>query len=116
MPLKETIVQDLTAAMKAREELKTSTLRMLKADIMKYEVSGADKVATDEIVVDILKRSVKQRKEAADAFEKGGNAESAQKELDEIKILEAYLPEQMSEDAVRAVVEETVSQVGASGP
>ena len=71
--LKEKIIADLTAAMKAKEELKTSTLRMLKASIMNFEVSGADKVAADEVVADLIKKSIKQRREAAEGFEKGGN-------------------------------------------
>lgn len=116
MTLKEQITADLTEAMKAREALRLSTLRMLKADFMKYEVSGADKVATDEVVIDLVKKGIKQRKEAAEGFEKGGNAESAQKELDEIKILEKYMPEQMGEDEVKAIVQEVIDQVKPAGP
>jgi len=114
--LKDQIIKDLTEAMKAREELKTSVLRMLKADIMKYEVSGVDKEANDDVVIDLVKKGIKQRKEAADGFHKGGNEESAQKELSEVKILEAYMPEQMSEDEVRKIVQETIDQTGASNP
>ena len=82
--LKEQIIKDLTEAMKARDELKTGALRMLKAAIMNYEVSGVNKVATDDVVVDLVKKAIKQRREAAEGFEKGGNKESAQKELDEM--------------------------------
>ncbi|MBU0578310.1 GatB/YqeY domain-containing protein [Patescibacteria group bacterium] len=110
--LKEQIIQDMTAAMKAKDELPLSVLRMLKADIMKYEVSGKDMVATDDVVMGIIKRSVKQRKEAAEGFQKGGNTEAADKELEEMKILEKYLPEQMSEDQVKAIVQETIDQLG----
>lgn len=109
--LKDQIIADMTAAMKARAP-ELDTLRMLKADIMKYEVSGADKVATDDVVLDILKRSIKQRKEAAEGFEKGGNHESAQKELDEIKVFEKYMPEQMGEDEVKKIVQEVITQAG----
>ena len=115
MKLKQQIISDLTTAMKARNELTTSVLRMLKAEIMKYEVSGADKKATDDIVIDLAKRSVKQRREAAEGFEKGGNSEAAQKELEEIKILEKYLPEQMSEEQVKTIAQETITQMNA-GP
>ncbi len=59
MTLKEQIIADLTEAMKAKEELKLSTLRMLKAAIMNYEVSGADMEATDEVVVDLVKKGIK---------------------------------------------------------
>ena len=113
--LKEQIISDLTEAMKAREELKLSVLRMLKADIMKYEVSGADMVATDEVVLDILKRSIKQRKEAAEGFTKGGNEEAAKKEISEIAYFEKYMPEQMGEEEVKKIVQETIDQMSA-GP
>lgn len=114
MTLKEQIVADMMAAMKARGS-ELDALRMLKADIMKYEVSGADKVATDEVVLDILKRSVKQRREAAEGFEKGGRPEMAKKELDEIRVFEKYMPEQMNEDEIRKVAQEVISQSSA-GP
>ena len=112
--LKDQIIKDLTAAMKAKEELTLSTLRMLKAEIMKYEVSGKDMEATDEVVVDLIKKMIKQRKESAEGFEKGGNAESAQKELDEIKILEKYMPEQMNEDQVKEIVKQTIDEMSAT--
>ena len=114
MTLKEKIIADLTAAMKAREELKTSTLRMVKADIMRFETSGADKIATDEVILDLMKRGIKQRRDSAEGFTKGGNAAAAQKELDEIKIIEVYLPAQMSEDEIKKVVGDTISQMNAT--
>lgn len=112
--LKEQIVADMTSAMKARAP-ELETLRMLKADIMKYEVSGADKVVTDEVVIDIIKRSIKQRKEAAEGFEKGGRAELAKKEIDEAAYLEKYMPQQMSKDQVKTVVQGVIAQMSA-GP
>ncbi len=115
MTLKEKIIADLTASMKAREELKTGSLRMLKAEVMKYEVSGANMVATDEVVTDLIKRAIKQRKEAAEAFSKGGNAAMAEKELAEVKIYEAYLPEQMNEEQVKAVVHEVLEALKPAG-
>lgn len=114
MTLKEQIVADMTAAMKARAP-ELDTLRMLKADIMKYEVSGADKEATDEVILDILKRSIKQRKEAAEGFKQGGNTEAAEKELREIGYFEKYMPEQMGEEEVKKIVQETIDQMSA-GP
>ncbi len=112
--LKETISKDIITAMKAKDELVLSTLRMLKADIMKYEVSGKDMEATDDVVIDIIKRSIKQRKEASEGFTQGGNTESAQKEMDEIKILKKYMPEQMGEDEVKKIVQETIDQMSAT--
>ncbi len=112
--LKDQIIQDMIAAMKAKDP-SLETLRMLKAEIMKYEVSGADKEATDEVVLEILKRSVKQRKEATEGFKKGGNMEAAEKEMTEISYLEKYMPEQLSEEAVKKIVQEVIDQTGA-GP
>ena len=116
MTLKEQIIADLTSAMKAKEELKLSTLRMLKAEVMKYEVSGADKEATDDVVVDLIKKGIKQRRDSAEGFHKGGNEEAAQKELSEIKILEEYMPEQMGEEEVKKAVQEVINQVKPQGP
>lgn len=115
MSLKEQIQNDLTEAMKAKDETKTSTLRMLKAEIMKYEVSGADKEATDEVVTSIIQKQVKQRKDSEEQFRNGGREEMADKEAKEAEILQTYLPEQMSEDEIRAIIEEGIASTGASG-
>lgn len=114
--LKEQIQKDIIEAMKAKDDIRKEALKMIKAEIMKHEVSAADAEATDEVVTQILTRAVKQRKEAAEGFEKGGNADSAAKELQEAEIYQAYLPEQMSTDEIKAVVTETITEVGASGP
>lgn len=111
--LKEKIYKDLVSAMKNKEELKLSTLRMIKAEIMKYEVSGANKVADDEIVLDIIKKGVKQRKDSANAFEKGGKIDFAKKELAEIEIIKNYMPEEISEDVLRKIVKETIESMNA---
>ena len=117
MSLKDQIYQDLTEAMKARDEVKTSTLRMLKSSIMKFEVSGKEKAeASDEDVLVVLKREAKQRKDSIEQFENGGRADLADPEKAELAVLEKYLPEMMGEDQVREIVEATVAEVGASGP
>ncbi|MBA4337082.1 aspartyl-tRNA amidotransferase [bacterium] len=114
MSLKEKVQEDLTTAMKAREELKVSALRMLKADIMKLEVSGAKKEATDEDIISIIQKQVKQRKDSEEQFRAGGRAEMADKEAAESKILESYLPEQMSEEEVREIVKAAIQETGAT--
>lgn len=116
MTLKETLQTDMITAMKAQERMKTDSLKMIKAEIMKYETSGTDMVATDEVVMQILGRAIKQRKEAAEGFLKGGNQEMADKEMQEAAIYQAYLPEQMGEEEVKKIVKETIAEVGASGP
>lgn len=114
--LKDQLYADIITAMKAGEKEKADALKMIKAEIMKLEVSAADVVADDEAVTKILSRAVKQRKEAAEGFQKGGNDVSANKELREAAIYQAYLPEMMGKEEITKVVQEVIDQVGASGP
>ncbi len=111
---KEKITEDLKQAMLSRDELKTSVLRMLKAEIMKVETDGSGREINEELIIDLAKRLVKQRKDSAEQFKNGGRAELAEKEEAEIKILETYMPAQMNEDEVRIVVKETMVEMGVS--
>lgn len=114
--LKDQIVSDLKQAMLARDEVRVSTLRMLKAAIMKFEVSGAKKEATNEDVIDLVKKELKARKDSSEQFRNGNRDDLADKEDAEAKILEAYMPEQMNEEQVRAIATEVVSNFGTVGP
>lgn len=115
MTLREKVNSDLLNAMKAKEEIKVGALRMLKAAIMKFEVSGTEKKeTTNEEVIQIIKKETKQRRDSIDAYTKGGRPESAAKEEAEMKILESYLPAQMGDDEVRKVVKQVISQTGAT--
>ena len=114
MMLREKIHADLLNAMKAKEELKVSVLRLLKAAIMKFEVSGETKVdADDEKVLQLIQKEVKQRQDSVASYQKGGRAELAAKEEQEIKILETYLPPKMSDTELKGIIEETIAQTGA---
>lgn len=113
MALKNQIQQDMIAAMKAKEEVKVSALRMLKAAILKFETSGDRKEASDEDILAIVGKEVKQRKDAAEEFKKGNRPEMAAKEEQEMAILQAYLPAQMSEDELRTIIKDVIEQVGA---
>lgn len=115
MSLKDQITAHMVAAMKAKEALALGTLRMLKAEIMKYEVSGVGKVATDEVVLQLIQRAIKQRKEAIEGFNKGGNREEAEKEAQEMVFLERYLPEPMREGELRSIVSQMIQEMNA-GP
>ena len=114
--LKQKIQDDLKAAMVARDEAKLSAIRMLKSALQYYEIQkgGAGYEATDEDVVDVIGKEIKKRKESIDLYEKGGRQELADKEKAEVEVLQAYLPEQMSEDEVRTLVEEAIKQTGAN--
>ena len=115
MTLREKITADLLASMKAKEEMKLGALRMLKAAVMKFEVSGDKKKdATDEEVLQIIGREVKQRKDSVEAYRKGGRDDLAMKEEAELKILQAYLPAQMSEEELATVAKEIAAQMGAT--
>lgn len=114
--LKDQLYADLTASMKAGDKVKLDALRMIKAEIMKHETSGTDVKTTDEDVQSILARAIKQRKEAAEGFTKGGNQAMAEKELQEAGIYQAYLPQQMGEEEIKKIVQETIAEAGASGP
>jgi uncharacterized protein YqeY len=105
MNLKNRIVEELTDAMKNSRELEKEVLRMLKAEIMKAEVAGSEKVELeDSAILKIIKRMVKQRRDSIEQFEKGGRAEMAANEKAEIEILEKYLPAQMGEDEIVKIV------------
>ncbi|MFA5829789.1 MAG: GatB/YqeY domain-containing protein [Candidatus Gracilibacteria bacterium] len=114
MALKQQIQQDMIAAMKAKEETKVSALRMLKAAILKFETSGDRKEATDEDVMVLLGREVKQRKDAIEGFKTGNRPEMAAQEEAEMKILQEYLPAQLSEEDLKKIIAETIQQVGAT--
>lgn len=116
--LKDKIQEDLKRAMMAKDELKLSTIRMLKSAIQYHEIQkgGAGYEATDEDVIEVIGREVKKRNEAIELYRKGGRDELAQKEERELEILKGYLPEQMSEDEIRKLVGEAISQTGAKIP
>lgn len=112
--LKDRLRTDLTAAIKARDELRSSTLRMVLTAITNAEVSGRTaRELTDEDVLGVLTSEGKKRREAAEAFEGAGRAEQAAKERAEFEVLADYLPEQLGEDEIAALVTEAVEATGA---
>ena len=114
--LKDRLRADLTTAMKARDELRSSTIRMVLTAITNAEVAGKEhRELTDEDVVTVLSSEAKKRREAALAFEEGGRAEMAAKEKAEAAVLADYLPEPLSDEDITRIVTEAVAQVGAAG-
>lgn len=114
--LKDQIQQDLTNAMREKSEEKLSTIRMLKSALQYFEIQkgGAGYVASDEDVIDVVGREIKKRRESIEMFEKGNRQELADKEKRELEVLQNYLPEQLSEDEVRKLVDEAIATTGAS--
>ena len=114
--LKERIESDLATAMKAREETKVSTLRMLKSAIQNAEVAGDEAVVlSDDQTIAVLRAEAKKRAESAQIYADAGRTEAAAKERSELSIIEAYLPAAMSDDDVRKIVDEEVAKAVASG-
>ncbi|MGH8870199.1 MAG: GatB/YqeY domain-containing protein [Actinomycetes bacterium] len=115
--LKDRLQQDLSAAIKQRDELRASSLRMALTAIRTEEVSGKQaRELSDEDVVTVLRREVKKRREAAEAFSGGGRAESAERERAESGVLESYLPAQMADDELAALVAEAIKDAGTVAP
>lgn len=115
--LKERIDADLKDAMRAKEELKLGVLRMLKSAVKYKEVEpGADAPLDDAGVMKVLGSMIKQRRDSVAQYEAGGRADLAKKEADEIALLQAYLPEQLSPEDLAKLVTEAISESGAAGP
>lgn len=116
MSLRDTILDDLKSAMKAKEAGRLNLLRSLKAKLLEKEISerkGGEASLSDEQVVEVLMKAAKQRKESIDQFEEGGRHDLAEKEKFELEIIEHYLPEMMDEDEIREVVREQIDKMGA---
>jgi uncharacterized protein YqeY len=115
--LKERLRADLTTAMKSRDELRTATLRLAMAAVKDAEVSG--KVARELSEADVekvLTREVRKRREAADAFAAAGRDEQAARERAEGDLLATYLPEQLSDEELAAIIDRVLAEQNLSGP
>lgn len=113
--LKEQLRTDLTTAMKARDKMRSSTLRMVLTSITNAEVAGDEaRELTDAEVLDVLTKEAKKRREAATAFDEGGRAESADQERAEAAVIADYLPQQLTADEIAAIVTAAVEQTGAA--
>lgn len=113
MALKQQIISDLTASMKAQDAARTSTLRMVKASVMNREIEKGGELDDDEMSK-LLRSMVKQRRDSIEQYEKGGRPELAEKEQAEISVIEAYLPQAASQDEIEAAVAAAISETGAS--
>ena len=116
MSLKERLRSDLTTAIKARDDVRSSTLRMVLTSITNAEVAGKEsRVLTDEDVLGVLTSESKKRREAAEAFADAGREEQAAKEKAEAAVIADYLPEQLSSEEIDALVAETIDELGVRG-
>jgi uncharacterized protein YqeY len=115
--LKERLRADLTVAMKSRDELRTSTLRLALAAVKDAEVAGsAARVLDDAEVSKVLTREVKKRREAADAYATAGRGEQAERERAEGDVLGEYLPKQLGDDELTTIIDQVLAGLDISGP
>lgn len=108
--LKDRIYQDIVAAMKAKDKDKLSVLRMLKGSLQLENINKG-KELTDDVVIDVISREIKQRKESIAEFTKGGREDLENETAKEIDILKAYLPEQLSEEEIEKIIDQVFATV-----
>jgi uncharacterized protein YqeY len=114
--LKQRLHDDLTAAMKARDEVRTATLRMVLSAVTISEVAGKTaRELSDSDVLAVLRREAKKRREAAESFAAGNRAELAERERAEEQVLAEYLPDQLSDEELQALVAEAIAEAGVEG-
>ena len=109
--LMDRLKEDLKTAMRAREMEKLSTLRMLTASL-KNQAIEVRRELNDEDVMDVLTKEAKKRRQAADAYEEAGRAELAEKEARELEWIQAYLPKQLTDEEVGAMIDEIIAEQG----
>jgi len=115
--IKEKLEQDLKQALLARDSFRTTVLRGLKSAILYAEVAAGSKDSgglTDEEIVSLFQKEAKKRQDAVDLYEQAGDAARSKAEQDEKKIIEEYLPEQMSESEITEIVDKVIAEVGAT--
>jgi uncharacterized protein len=113
MPITEQIRTELTESMKARDAVKTSTLRMLQSALKNEQIEKGHELSDDEALV-VIRRAVKQRHDSIEQYDKGGRPELADKEREEVKLLEVYLPKGMSDEEAEIAIQSVIDEVGAT--
>ncbi|MBF8251672.1 MAG: glutamyl-tRNA amidotransferase [Actinobacteria bacterium] len=117
MSIKESLRSDLTEAIRGRDEITSSTIRMVLTAITNEEVAGKEaRVLSDDEIITVLSREAKKRREAAEAFENAGRADKATLEKAEGEVIAKYLPAQLSVDEIKKIIADAVTSTGAAGP
>ena len=115
MSLRENLEAEFKTALKAKNELKLSVVRMVKSAIMNAEISSCGKGSFDDAqIIEIIRKEAKKRNDSIAAYSLGGRNDLAEKEKQELAILQNYLPQAMAEDEVKTLVQKTISDLGAS--
>ena len=117
MSLKEKLQNDLTDAMRARDEIRSSTIRMILTSIKNEEVAGKEaRELNDAGIITVLSREAKKRREAAEAFDQAGAKDRADQERAEGVVIGEYLPKQLTEDEIKSLIAAAMAETGASTP
>ena len=117
MSIKESLRADLTEAIRGRDEITSSTIRMVLTAITNEEVAGKEaRVLSDNEVITVLSREAKKRREASEAFESAGRADKAALEKSEGAVIAKYLPAQLSLDDIKKIIADAIASTGATGP
>lgn len=116
MSLETQIPEELKTAMKAKDKVRVNTLRAILSGIKYLRAEGGHDTVTDEDVLTIINREVKKRRDSIEMYESNNRPELAENEKAEVAILMEYLPAQLTEDEIRAIITETIAEVGAAGP
>lgn len=114
MSLKEVLQQDWKEAVKSKNKVKSTVISMVKAAILLYEKDGSSREVTDDIVIDIISKEVKQRREAIEEFKKGNRTDLVKAAEDEIQILLEYLPQQLTETEIKEIIEKLAQELGSN--
>lgn len=114
MSLKERVTEDMKTAMKSGDKVRLETLRMLRAQVLEFEKSGAGRAMNADDDMKILLSSVKKRRESVELYEKAGRPELAAKENAEIAVIQEYLPKQMDRSEAEAIVKRIIAETGAA--
>jgi len=113
--LEEKILNDYKEALKAKDSLKSSVISFLRADMMNTAMAKKKDKLDDPETVSVIKKQIKQRQDSIEQFTKGDRLEMAEKEKKELEILKTYLPPEMSPEAIKKIIEETIIATGAAG-
>jgi len=117
MSIKESLRADLTEAIRGRNEITSSTIRMVLTAITNEEVAGKEaRVLSDDEVITVLSREAKKRREASEAFESAGRADKAALEKAEGEVIAKYLPAQLGIDEIKKMISDAIASTGAAGP
>ena len=112
--MEQKLREDLKQAQLNKDELTVATLRLLLSEITYAKVAKGSEVLSDEDIISVVQKAVKQRKESIEIFKKGGREDLASKEEEELGVLQKYLPEQISDEELTSIVEESINVIGAS--